>query len=164
VESDWGMLLCGGFFALFFGGVGVMLLVIRHREQKKAKESESWPIAKGTVTNAYLGVMDDSGAPYFPVVEYTYAVGDQVFQGNRIYFGPVIYQKFSQPVEELLAHYEIGSEVKVYYNPQKPKEAVLMCRLSKPKLGLIVPIILLIAAGLILLLMAAVSIWTVLSV
>ena len=39
MESDWGMLLCGGFFALFFGGVGVMLLVIRHSEQKKAKES-----------------------------------------------------------------------------------------------------------------------------
>ena len=148
---------------MFFGGVGVMLLVIRHREQKKAELSKSWPIATGTITNSYLGVMDDSGTPYFPVVEYSYAVGNQVFQGNRIYFGPVIYQKFAQPVEELLAHYEIGSEVSVYYNPQKPKEAVLMCSLSKPKLGLIVPIILLIAAGLTLLLMAAVSIWTVIS-
>ena len=48
--GDLNLLICGGLFALIFGGVGLMLLLIRNRDQSKADESKSWPVAMGTVT------------------------------------------------------------------------------------------------------------------
>ncbi len=161
--GDLNLLICGGFFSLLFGGVGLMLLIIRNKDHRQAEESKNWPVAIGTITKSELGWADDGRTSYFPIVEYSYAVGDQHFEGKRIFFGPVLYHRFSQPVEELIAHFEPGEEVKVYYNPQKPKEAVLQSRVAKAKLGLAVPIILIGIGVLILLAIITALLWMVLS-
>ena len=63
-----------------------MLLIINNRDQRKAKESKSCPVAIGTVTKSDNEVLDeDTGTSYFPVVEYSYAVGDQRLHGKRIF-------------------------------------------------------------------------------
>ena len=62
-----------------------------------------------------------------------------------------------------MAHYEFGSEVKVYYNQHNPKEAVLETRVSKPKLGLIVPIVLTVVEALLLLTIITVLLWIAIS-
>lgn len=124
-------LLCGGFFCLVFGGLGIGLILYSRKQHQKAAASQNWPVVDAQIVLAEVREQRDLDAEgdlrqtYYPHVEYTYQVAGITYQGKTIAFGGR--KGFSSPrnAEKEIAAYPVGARVKAYYNPQNPKEAVL---------------------------------------
>jgi Protein of unknown function (DUF3592) len=133
-----------GGFAMEYVGLGLLALGIvwiagfgytHFRALGKAKAAESWPTATGRVVSSEIveeESTDREGGTstwYNPVVTYAYSVGGRELTGRRLRFGN--YRSSNRKkAEAALAHYPVGSEPAVRYNPQDPSECVL--ETSKP--------------------------------
>ena len=92
----------------------------------KARQSIAWPVAQGTVV--YSDVAEkyeiDGGYSYRLALSYTYTVDGKSYEGSRQTFGRQVPE--DEAVVELLAEsFEPGEPVEVYYNPERPGQAVL---------------------------------------
>ena len=138
---------CLGIFLLAFGGGGVYLIYSSRKTRAQAEASQNWPVAAGSVVRSEIGESTstdsdgDESTSYHPVVEYTYQVAGQSFNGKRITFGPVTGSSNPRKAQEVLSRYPSGGAVQVYYNPQKPGEAVLEKRASGTNVMLILGIV-----------------------
>jgi len=107
------------------------LLIHSSRSKKKAGESQNWPAAPGTITVSEVRESrttdedDNVKVAYYPYVEYTYFAGGQAQTSKIVSFGGTKGYNRPQPVQEELQKYPLHGSVMVYYNPQKPQEAVL---------------------------------------
>lgn len=116
-------------FGLVFLLLGVIFLIVGLVAMKRAKAAQSWPSISGTVDRTDVVQHEDSDSEgnssvtYEPVVEYSYSVMGQPYTGKRIAFGTNRYNY--KKAEEIVTRYQAGSRVNVYYNPEKPKDAVL---------------------------------------
>ena len=139
--------LCGGIFVLALLALGIYLVVFSLRSKKKAEESQNWPSTPGTVTLAEVKRSinrDEDGNEsytYFPKVEYTYQVGGETLVGKRLAFGGILAQSNPATAQKTLERYPLGGQVPVYYDPEKPTDAVLERQVGGMKWGLIVGII-----------------------
>jgi hypothetical protein len=124
-------LICGGFFVLILLALGGGLIFYGLRSRQKAESSQSWPGTAGQITRSEVkqsANTDDDGNTsyaYFPSVEYTYQVAGQTYTSKRLVFGALKGSGSSATVAKELEQYPIGGQVTVYYNPEKPGEAVL---------------------------------------
>ncbi len=124
-------LLCGGVFVLALVALGVFLIVYSMRSRKKAEASQSWPSTVGRITAAEVKQSvsrdddDREHYAYYPSVEYEYQVAGQTYTGKRIAFGGTVATSNPNQAAAQLDRYPVGGEVTVYYNPEKPSEAVL---------------------------------------
>lgn len=144
-----GSLVAGG-FALLLGAVGVVLIVLYFRNKAKSTASQNWPSVAGRVTFTDISIQsnddeDYSRLSYIPKITYEYQVGDLVFQAHLFSFGSEPSFPSREKAEAFLAPYLPEGQVRVFYNPQKPGEAVLVQKMRSMTAGLIVGIILLIA-------------------
>lgn len=111
---------------LWVGGFGWAHM----RAVSKAKASETWPTAVGTVASAEI-IEEESrdregntSTWYNPTVSYSYGVGGRQYQSTRLRFGN--YRRASRKkAEAMLAPYRAGGAAQVRYNPQAPDECVL---------------------------------------
>jgi hypothetical protein len=116
--------------------LGLLLFFIYFRNLARARASEGWPAVQGTITESWVDesiTTEDDGSVssrYTPRVRYRYSVMGKEFQGERIAFGPGISGNRSS-AEKVLARYPKGSAVLVYYNQEKPDDAVLERSISK---------------------------------
>ncbi len=129
----WVMVLVAALAILFFG-IGVVLILINQRNQRKANDSQQWPESKGTVDRSQVQVQDDvfssdeqsaSQPMYSADVAYSYQVKDMIYTSDRISFGGKSSYSNRLRAEEIVDRYPEGSEVTVYFDPAKPQEAVL---------------------------------------
>lgn len=113
--------------ALGLGGLGFFLIFTSHRNKQKALASADWPVVSGEVTHTTVHVNggQDGHFRYIPQIQYVYQVGAQVYDGDRRTFGRAARYKTHDEAEGILARYPVEGVVNVYYNPQKPEEAVL---------------------------------------
>jgi hypothetical protein len=58
----------------------------------------------------------------YPVIQYSYQVDGQMYQGHRIAPGPEVGGSGAPGV---IARYPAGAQVTVYYNQQNPSDAIL---------------------------------------
>jgi hypothetical protein len=116
-----------------FGAVGVGLFIFGVIQRRKAKVTETWPTASGTIVSARLDQHtrrerhdDDSytSTSYNPVVEYTYQIGQQTYQGNRIFPGAAMSYDLGT-AQKIVNRYQPGMAVNVHYDPANHAEAVL---------------------------------------
>ncbi|NLE44237.1 MAG: DUF3592 domain-containing protein [Chloroflexi bacterium] len=123
--------VCGSIFVVALLALGVFLIVSSVRSRRKASASQDWPLTTGQITSAQVkrsASTDDDGHTsyaYYPAVEYVYQVGNQVFTGKRIAFGGITAQSSPSRAETTLESYPLGGQVNVYYDPEKPSDAVL---------------------------------------
>lgn len=116
-------------FGLVFLLLGIVFLIVGLVATKRAQTAQSWPSIPGTVNRTDVVQHEDSDSDgftsvtYEPVVEYSYSVMGQPFTGKRIAFGTNRYN--FKKAEEIVNRYQVGSRVNVFYNPEKPKDAVL---------------------------------------
>lgn len=135
--------LCGGLFALVLGGLGVYLIIHSQRSKTKAAQSQSWPLVKGVISETSISTQEHNEVlRYVPNVRYTYEVDGKLYQGKQITFGSGVEFGSRQKAAEYLAQYPVDAEVSVYYNPEKPAEAVLQQVATKTTVGLIIGIVL----------------------
>jgi hypothetical protein len=127
-------LLCGGFFFLVFGGLGVWLMIASRKQREKVAESQNWPTVLAQITLAEVRESrsaDSEGdiqRSYYPHVEYSYQVAGMTYQGDKINLGARRGYSSPQKANEEIARYPVGAQVRAYYNPKNPKEAVLQQR------------------------------------
>ena len=83
-----------------------------------------WPSTMGTVHGSYLERRSSSEGGYtnYPVVQYSYQVSGQAYQGVKLAPGPEV---GGTGAGKVVARYPAGAQVMVFYNPQKPSDAVL---------------------------------------
>lgn len=105
--------------------LNAILLATIFFTQRKAGAARSWPTAAGTVLESALESRRSSnnrGWVNYPRVIYTYTVSGQSYASSRIAPGMEVGGTGAPGV---IAKYPPGAQVKVYYNPQNPSDAVL---------------------------------------
>ncbi len=92
---------------------------------RKAAETFSWPQARGEITTSRV-INDSSGGSqmYRVDVQYRYFIGDTVYSGNRVADYTYSSSDFRE-MQRLAARYLPRQEVKVYYEPGNPQNALL---------------------------------------
>lgn len=111
-------------YALIGAGI-VGLVVWSIYRYKLINASEKWVSMMGRVTEAHVHRTKDlqnreTMSPY-PVIHYQYTVNGQTFQGSRISFAPTTALSL-----DWVDKYPAGTDVKVYYDPKNPQNAVLV--------------------------------------
>lgn len=108
--------------------VGVLVFFIRRRSAELQAASVNWPTADGRITDAKLHSWRDTNSKrlnYMARVWFGYQVDGVDYTSEKISWGGRPYSPISAEAEKTLAKYPVGSGVRVYYNPQKPKQSVL---------------------------------------
>ena len=135
--------LCfGGFFFL----AGAILLFFAIRTRRKSSASMAWPSTTGQISTASVrqnSATDEDGHvnfTYSPIVEYDFPVNGQAFKGRRINYG-ITASPTREAAQKEVDRFPIGRQVTVFYNPEKPSEAVLEKKVVTSKVGLILGIV-----------------------
>lgn len=139
--------ICGGLGIFIFFIVGVVALFLGFRNRRKGTESNNWPAAGGTIIRTWVSEStstDEDGfesTTYKPNVEYQYQLGANTYTSKKISFGATRSYSRHRKAEEELAAYPVNGRVQVFYNPEKPEEAVLVRGTKGTMLGIIMGII-----------------------
>jgi hypothetical protein len=91
-----------------------------------AFNSPNWATTEGEIAAAYVDKSgsENTGFSYTAKVEYTYVVTDWRYQSERIGFDEPV-QDTPEKAEAIIAPYEVGQPVIVYYDPDNVNSAVL---------------------------------------
>jgi hypothetical protein len=141
-------ILSGG-FALLLGGIGVVLIFLYLRNKSKAEASYKWPSTLGRAVNWDIKIdsyddEDFSKLSYLPKMTYIYHVNGLDYQGHKFSFGSEPSFPQRSKAEAFLAQFTSKAEFTVYYNPEKPGEAVLTQKMRSMTAGLVVGIVLIV--------------------
>ncbi|BBB32603.1 hypothetical protein TTHT_1065 [Thermotomaculum hydrothermale] len=111
---------------------------------KKVNASKKWPSVSGTITESKLITKREwdkkkkkYNNTYSYKIRYQYSVNNTDYEGNRVSFGRFT-SNSKYVVKSKLKEYPVNKKVNVFYNPEKPNEAVLE---TKAGLGLYIALI-----------------------
>ena len=109
-------------FVLFI--LNAIFLTILFFMRRKMAAVSQWPSTMGTVMMSRIEQRSSSEGGYtdYPVVQYSYQIGGQAYQGYKLAPGPEV---GGTGAGKVVARYPAGAQVMVFYNPQNPSEAVL---------------------------------------
>jgi len=115
------------FFKLFGSAViafGCVLLVIAIRRSVKASKSLKWPNVNGAILQSMVVAQAQGrGRAYVPRVSYEYEIDGISYSGTAITVcDSSLGRAWSQKIVD---RYPGGAPVKIYYNPEKPSDALL---------------------------------------
>ncbi|MBV6402849.1 MAG: hypothetical protein CNIPEHKO_03165 [Anaerolineales bacterium] len=113
-----------GILGCVFVILNVVFLAIIFFTQRKMNAVQGWSSAMGTVLASYLERRrsGDSGSVNYPVVQYSYQVGGQMYQGAKIAPGMEV---GGTGAGKVVNRYPEGAQVIVFYDPNNPSDAVL---------------------------------------
>ena len=118
-------ILLGGL--LITDGIFGVVLFLNLRALRAAKD---WVSTRGTIITSKIKVMGMRSRggrtqTNIPVVEYSYQVGGQSYQNDKLYAGHAFGGDKKQATEKFLEQYPEGGSVEVFYNPNNPAESAL---------------------------------------
>lgn len=119
------LLITIGVIGFFFLILNVIFLGIIFFMRRRMAAVSQWPSTMGTVHASYLerrSSSNNGGSTNYPVVQYSYQVGGQVYQSTKLAPGPEV---GGTGAGKVVARYPAGAQVMVFYNPQNPSDAVL---------------------------------------
>jgi len=118
------LLLVVGIIVFVLLILNVIFLGIIFFMRRRMAAVRQWPSTMGTVNTSYLERRSstDGGSTNYPVVQYSYQVGGQTYNGMKIAPGPEV---GGTGAGKVVARYPAGAQVMVFYNPQNPSDAVL---------------------------------------
>ena len=92
--------------------------------RRKVAQAAIWPSTMGTVTLSRIQMRSsgEGGTTAYPLVQYAYQVIGQPYEGSKVMPGPDV---GGSGAHKVVARYPAGAQVMVYYNPEKPSEALL---------------------------------------
>ncbi len=110
-----------GFVLLILNAVFLGVIFFMRRKMTAVSQ---WPSTMGTVNASYLERRSSSegGSTNYPVVQYSYQIGGQVYQSTKLAPGPEV---GGTGAGKVVARYPEGAQVMVFYNPQNPSDTVL---------------------------------------
>lgn len=94
---------------------------------KEAKASETWPTTTGMITYSDIQQSESDGTTmYAAKINYDFTVDKKSYSGDRITLSSGNSSTSSiREVKKELQTYPLGANVKVYYDPELPNNAVL---------------------------------------
>lgn len=116
---------------LGIGIVGIVLVILNavflgiiYFMRRRMAVVSQWPSTMGTVVMSMIEWRSDSdsGRIAYPVVQYSYQVNGQAYQSTKLAPGP---EMGGSGANKVVAKYPAGAQVMVFYDPQKPSDAVL---------------------------------------
>ena len=121
------LFVCSGLFV----GKGVVPAV-------ELLQSRDWVPTSCKVSRSFA----TKGAKNRVVVDYSYQVGEQTYDGDLVFFGYEDHGVIHSPVKPIFRRVGAGSEtiLPCFVNPRNPRESVLFREISS--LGFIVPLVL----------------------
>ena len=118
-----GTLLFGGVFTVI--GIAVTFFVGKPILDN-AKASQDWPsVAGAIVSSEVVTKRGDDGTMYAADVVYAYNVDNRDYKCSTVAFGGDYSSSSSSHAYDVTNTYPVGSEVRVFYDPQHPSTAVL---------------------------------------
>lgn len=114
------------FFTLFWCGItGVFVGVLAHSVYRSLDAQRRYVETTGTVLSSSVQEHSGKSTTYGFAILYHYAVNGQVYGSTRYTFGSMNASDGYTQARELVSRYPSGSTFRVYYDPQKPGEAVV---------------------------------------
>lgn len=120
----------GQAFVLALAAPGLFFIFLYFLQLARAWTAQRWPGVQGTVLASWIEEQTTSNADgslsytYAPRVRYRYAVMGVEYRADRISFRLRQHGKRSS-AEKVVGRYPGGSRALVYFNPERPGEAVL---------------------------------------
>ena len=104
--------------------MNLIFLGILFSTRRKMAAVQGWPSTMGTVLMSTLEWRrsGNRGSAAYPVVQYSYQVNGQAYQGRKIAPGMEVGGTGAGRVVE---RYPAGAQVMVFYDPNNPADAVL---------------------------------------
>jgi hypothetical protein len=117
------LLLTIGIIAFVLFILNAIFLTILFFMRRKMAAVSQWPSTMGSVIRSTIEQRSsDDGYVNYPVVQYSYQVGGQPYQGTKLAPGPDV---GGSGAGKVVARYPAGAQVMVFYDPQNPSNAVL---------------------------------------
>jgi hypothetical protein len=113
-------------FAMFIPCAIAGMIVYKMRDVRRAAR---WPSAQGRIVRSCMRAVrrqkagEATTVSNVPDIEYAFSVGGVEYRGHRIGIGEIA--PGSAEAEAALERYKVGRTGPVFYNPDKPEEAVL---------------------------------------
>ena len=108
-------------FVLFL--LNAIFLTIIFFMRRRMAVVGQWPSTMGTVMMSTIERRSsEDGYTDYPVVQYSYQISGQSYQGMKLAPGPDV---GGTGARKVVAKYPAGAQVMVFYNPQNPSDAVL---------------------------------------
>ena len=117
-------------FLLFLGHIINVIRGFNHG-RKQYDASRTWPTTKGQILKSEVNTDHDYGpeghgiTTYDPVIKFHYKAFGQDYESDRISFGFKRSYIDRSDAEQVIQKYPKDAAVTVYYDPDKPAEAVL---------------------------------------
>ncbi len=103
--------------------IGAVLYIVQFRQGLRADASKKWPRAAGTVIASALEKSAEHRRRYIAALQYRYRVGGKDYQGSRVFWGGN--EGREKHMASVVETYPAGTNVRVFYDPNNPAEAVL---------------------------------------
>jgi len=118
------LLLTVGIIAFVLFILNAIFLTILFFMRRRMAAVSQWPSTMGTVTASRIEQRSSSEGGYtdYPVIQYSYQIGGQPYQGMKLAPGPEV---GGSGAGKVVGRYPPGAQVMVFYNPQNPADAVL---------------------------------------
>jgi hypothetical protein len=118
-----------GFGILFGLSLGALAAWFVFRDRRRARAARAWPATSGRIVTSSVEEKrlpgDRPNVRFAPRVAYEYEVEGRRYQSERIAFRDVFWSLAPQGPAAQVARYPEGAAVTVYYDPQRPQDAVL---------------------------------------
>ncbi len=117
-------------FMLALIAVGVLFMYRAVSGRLKSKKAQQWPTVTGRVLSSEVvedrlrSATGKATIAFIPDISYEYIVNGQSHTGNAVIFGQTVYDYIS--ASRICEKFAVDTEPKVYYNPDKPDESVLL--------------------------------------
>lgn len=116
----------GTLLAWIFPVIGLGMILWNLFSYHKAQQATSWQSVSGKVLESFVQVKNGSrGAMYKPEIRYEYKVNGEYFIADCWRFGAVAKSWGKAQSNQVAAEYPVGRSVTVFFNPERPQEAVL---------------------------------------
>lgn len=106
-------------------------LYTRYDEDMASSSGESarWPSVDGLVTRSNLEALHSNVGTNRKIrwrleIYYEYVVGNEVFENDVVRFDQD--ELSTEEKEDMVSAYPVGRRVHVFYNPERPKQSVLV--------------------------------------
>lgn len=87
--------------------------------------ARAWSVVSGEITQSEVKVSPSRiGSYYTPRVSYQYRVNGVTYSGWRLVFGDASLKREAS-ARRRAESFQVGNQVKVYYNPREPSQSVL---------------------------------------
>ncbi|MDA3894799.1 MAG: DUF3592 domain-containing protein [Desulfobacteraceae bacterium] len=116
--------------AIIFIAVGIMIALFAYSAHKTSVESKTWPTVNGNIIRSEIeqhgsttGEGPDKKTPAheYAKIAYQYTIDGQRYESTKISFS-----SSSENTRQIVSRYPKGKAIRVYYNPAKPTQAVLV--------------------------------------